>query len=120
MLKLTFDCFIQMLSMFQFDFIDRLNLVATIILLLCLVIYCFSFYPMIFSLEKKKSSSNLLTTTKYGFKSFYFESIYFVFRNFIRGFIHSFFIGNYSSQIALLFVTDLFFITVCIYMRNCF
>lgn len=49
-----------------------------------------------------------------------FEAIFVVSRNFARGVIHAFFIGNYKIQISFLSVTDLIFIAVAIKMWNCF
>lgn len=120
MLKLTFDCFIQILHPSYFTFYNKLNFIVTLILLLMLLLYSLCFYPLIYALSSNSSSEILLTKTRFGLSSFYFQCLFFVLRNFIRSFIHGFFIQYYSVQIVLLTAADFISFIFGIVMFKCF
>jgi hypothetical protein len=120
MLKLTFNCFNQILLPSYFTFLDKINLFVMVGFLLILLMYCFCYYPLVYSFNHKLSSQTLLTKTKFSLPSFYFESIYIVFRNFVRSAIHSLLISNYELQISLLSILDIFFLILSIKMWKCF
>lgn len=116
MLKLTFDCFIQILQPSMFDYENKLNLLLSILLLLALLFYCLCYYPLVYSFNSHRVSSILLTKSHYGLSSFYFECTFVVSRNLIRSLIHSLFIRNYSLQIILLSSIDVIVLILGIVM----
>lgn len=118
MLKFTFNCFNQLLMPNSYSFMDKINISFTLISLFALFAYSLCFYPIMYKMRSKQSSKVLLTKTKYSLKSFYFETVSIVFRNFNRAFVHSFFIANYSLQISLLAATDIFYLMLIIKMRK--
>lgn len=120
MLKLTFNCFIQLLLPSHFSTFDKLNLIVTLTFLLLLLLYCLCYYPLIFTYFREADSEVLLVKSKFMFRSFYFECVCIVFRNFIRSLVHSLFISCYSIQISLLAFIDFVFLVATIKLWCCF
>lgn len=120
MLKLTFDCFLQLLHPSSFQFIDKLNFIFALTILFILLTYCICLYPLVFESEKETYAETLLTKSTYELRSFYFESVFIVSRNFVRSVFHSFFIKNYKVQICLLSFSDFLFFCFGIKMRKQF
>lgn len=120
MLKLTFNCFTQLIQPSNFEFVDKPNTLTTLLFLYMLMLYCLCFYPLIHKFVNFHGSRILLTRTHFRPSSFYFECLSIVFRNFVRSFFHSFFIMNYSSQIIALTVTDVLFLFLAIKMFRLF
>ena len=85
-----------------------------------LLAYSLCYYPLIYKFNGKLKAKILLTKTRYTFKSFYFESIYIVFRNFTRAIIHALLITNYDLQILMLAAVDTFYLLISIKMYKCF
>lgn len=120
MLNLTFNIFLQFLLPSSFSFSDKLNLMVAVFCLFFLLAYCCCFYFYVFTFERQRHSEILLSKTKYRLRSFMFETIFIVSRNFIRGIIHAFFIRDYKLQISLLSASDLIFLVFAIKMWRCF
>lgn len=120
MLKLSFDCFIQLLSLSNYDLVDKFNLLFTLTCLFLLILYFSCFYPLVYRFNSKKSASNLLINTKYSLQGFFLCSVYYVFRNFFRAFIHAFLIRNYELQMILLLLSDIVFVFLSFKMYNYF
>lgn len=118
--KLSFNCFVQLLLPSFFFFEDKINLFVSLLFLFIIIIYSHFFYLYIFENEKVKYSGVLLSKTTPKFKSFWFESLFVLVRNLLRGFIHAFLINNYQVQIFLLSLSDAFFLVLAIRMFNCF
>lgn len=120
MIKLSFNCFLQFHLLASFTSKDKINLLLNILCLFLLLLYCLCFYFLIYKYERKHYARYLLTKTKFGFKSFIFESSAIVSRNFIRAFIHASLIGHHRIQISLLTLTDFIYLVLNLLMYNRF
>lgn len=114
MIKLSFNCFLQLLSSGLVQKQDKLNVMIAYSFLLALILYSLSFYPLIYARQTKRCSSILLIKYKCRLGGFYIESLNSVCRNLMKGFVHSFFIANYPLQISLLAGLDLIFFFISI------
>lgn len=114
-----FECSIQF-NIPSFLYLgNKFNLILTFALTFLLLIYCISFYPLVFIFEQKKYSKSLLTRTNQIKTSYFLETSVFVSKCFLRGFINGFFINSYEFIIFALAFSDLaFLILVLKYKRH--
>lgn len=75
---------------------------------------------MIFTTKTRKNAKMVLMPCKYDFYSYFYQPCLILIRILIRSFIHSFFLPDYTLQILLLFIFDIFSLGVCIKMRRFF
>ena len=84
----------------SFNFWNKLNLLAAVLILLCLIIYSICLYALVYTFTSRKSAKVLLNNSQYMGRSFVWEEFSRVTRNLIRSFFHGFFIFNYKMQIV--------------------
>lgn len=116
MLKLTFDCSIQLLMASHFQFRDKLNNLTTYLCFYALLMYCLVFYALVYRFTSQSESSNILAKSNCRLQGFLYEGVAFVGRNFIRAFVHGFFIGDHPTQMILLAGLDILFCVLVVRM----
>ena len=102
------------------DMFEKSNYIITNLMFFVCVTYVFTFYPFIYYLDNKKSSTNLLVQCKYNHNSFWYEPCLFISRSALKSFFHGFFITNYQTQIIVLFLLDIPYLFLVIKMRKYF
>ena len=118
---IVFNCAIQIRLPSNFNFINKLNLSFNFIALFIMLAYSLCFYIIIFSFFKKHSSRVLLQRCKQEYSiSFLFESMYILFRVFLRTLANGFFIVNYQYQIGLFVFVDVLNLILTFKIRDYF
>ena len=119
MRTISFYSFSQLLTATSYEFVDKLNLIITIILLAFFFLYALAFYMLIFKYEKRRNSSELLEIKKYTIQAYAVHASFNCVRGFFQGFIHATFTINNDYQIVLLITIDLLFIFfVCKFRKH--
>ena len=109
----------QLLIFSSENAVDKLNMMSVALMLFSAFMYSLAFYPLVYAFETKGSAKTLLIHSNYNHNSFFFESLYFMFRGCTRSLIHSLFMRSYRFQIITLTVFDLVFIFLSIlYMKS--
>lgn len=118
--KAAFDFGVQSILPNCSSFMEKVNLMVCFAFYFLLVMYVLVFYSLVFSNTSRRNAKMLLMPCRYSFYSFLYQPLLILLRILIRTFIHSFLLPNYTIQIFMLFLTDLFFIGVCLKMRRYF
>ena len=119
MRTISFYSFSQLLTTTSYEFVDKLNLIITIILLAFFFLYALAFYMLIFKYEKRRNSSELLEIKKYTIQAYAVHASFNCVRGFFQGLIHATFTINNDFQIALLISIDLLFLfLVCKFRKH--
>ena len=119
-MRMSFNCALQFLFFFHFDFSSKVTLLLNMCVLLFFTLYTFVFYILVFLFSKRNSAETLLAHSHYHQHSFFFESFCFLFRSWFRGFIQGVLFQSYEHEIISLTVSDIFFCTLVVLFRNSF
>lgn len=118
LMRLSFNCFLQFLIASSFQPLNKVNMLICMAFLFIIIIYTFTFYPLIYFYEGKKSAETLLVYSNYSLQSYQFESFCILLRTMVRGSIQALLIQDYSSQITSLAASNLFFVLISVYFRK--
>ena len=119
-MKLTFDCFIQIQLLCHFSFPNKVNSAACTAVVFVFVFYCFAVYPLCFRYCKKKHSEIFLVRTQRRLSSFFVEPLCSVARNFFRAAVQALLLQHYSAQILALAIIDSLFLLSLLFFRKSF
>lgn len=117
---LSFGAGLQMRSLDAGDWLDRINVVYTVITLFSVIAYSCCFYLMVHHAESKGAAKTLLIYTRQTHCSPFYESIVILFRSTTKSFIHSFVLNCYSAQIISLVIIDVVFLLLSLKMKRMF
>lgn len=103
-----------------FQFTNKLNFTFMHFIIFIFITFASSFYLFVYRYIARSVARTLLTYTNYELKGFFVESCCRIVRNFIKGFIHAYFILNYRTQLVCLIASDIFFILISVIFSKSF
>lgn len=117
---LAFYAAVQFKVLVAFNWFGKLNAIYTVLILFCVLQFCFLFYPLIATFESKRNSKEILEFSKYKQSSFWFEMILKYLRGLFHALIHGCFINHHIPQLAGLFLFDITLLFITLLLRKLF
>jgi hypothetical protein len=102
-LYLAFACSAQIRSTFSLTFMDKVNLVSSVICFFILIAFAIGFFMLTLSFfPNKRLAQSALYQCEPTKKGFFTECLIFGTKNILNGVIHGFILDNHELQIILL------------------
>lgn len=107
-LYLSFACSAQIRTSFSLTFMDKVNLVTSVLCFFLLISFSIGFFMLTQSFfPKKRISQTALYQSETTTRGFVMECLVFGVRNILSGMIHGFLLDNHELQIILLMVVSI-------------
>lgn len=122
MIKIAYNSFSQLNpnSTGYFSFDNKINFALTFLTVLIFLTYAFGFYIIFYRFASRKVAHTLLNYAKFSLNGFFVESFSRIFRNFVKGFIHAYFVDDYKTQLICLIASDILFVIIILYFSRSF
>ena len=112
---LVFSASLQLLVMGSKSFLDKINILAMLVMFFIVIAYSLGFYCLIYKTQRKKCAKNLIVYLDPQIViSYLFEPALILIRSIMKSFVHGYFIRSYSTQITCLFTIDIIFLILCL------